>query len=50
MIIKTYFIENMNEIIKKKTCPSVVLKDIRKIIGEMSVFLNLFFNFVLLFI
>ena len=50
MIIKTHFILNMNQIIQKKTCPSMVLKGIKKIMREMFVFLNLFFNFVLLFI
>lgn len=50
MKLKTYFFENMKQIIEKKTCPSMVLKGIKKIMREMFVFLNVFFNFVLLFI
>ena len=39
MIIKTYFIENMNQINKKKICPPLIIKGIMKIMRE-----NLFFK------
>ena len=39
MIIKTYFIENMNQIIEKKICPPLIIKGIMKIMRE-----NLFFK------
>ena len=31
MIIKIYFIENMNQIIEKKICPPLIIKGIMKI-------------------
>ena len=50
MIIKTYFIENMNQIIEKKICPPLIIKSIMKIMRENLFFKKAFYIFVLLFI